>query len=187
MPFDALVATKPTASDFVQRQLQKLWLRARPDRPPKTVLEKIGLIPVPAEVLKDHKDRVAEEFYRIYPEGRHRTDTRWFEYYQANTRLIQPAADTAPTIKDQDNQVLRAVARIGSMGIGSRHIPNRVYAIADAATRRAQKVGVATELVAGVFYIDPYLCLVYREDGEVKRACLAIWDNHTILRIATLT
>lgn len=186
MPFDGLIA-KPKFS-FLR------WWRTstRQDVEPAivrplTVLDKIGLIPVPPEVLARHKAEVDAEFYRKHKIPR--SDMyRWFEYFQANSRMLSSQhMESGPTSPLYSNDVLAAVRGLGCQGIGARVIPERVYAIADAATRRANKLGIATERVAGVFYIDPYVSLVYEEDGEVKRACLAIWDGERVLHIAKLT
>lgn len=189
MPFDGGLIAKPKFS-FLR------WFRTqREDAPeivrPLTVLDKLGLIPVPADVLEHHKQTVSADFYRerrIHPTDHDRY--RWFEFYQADSRMISPntrSLDCGPTSSLYKNDVLAAVRGMGHLGIGTRVVPRPVFAIADAVTHRANKLGIETEHVAGVFYIDPYLSVVYKEDDEVKRACLAIWDGPRILHIAKLT
>lgn len=190
MPFDGLVA-KPRFSI-----LRWLFRSAAPQdngvvqeiTRQQTVLEKLGLTPVPDSVLEAHKTVVAVDFRRNNPRYHDSSSMfRWFEYYQANTTMIaQPVLDTGPTAERFSNDVLAAVRGLGNQGAGARVVPKKVYAIADAVTRRATKLGIETERVAGFFYLDPYVSLVYRENGEIKRACLAIWDGHTVLHIAEL-
>jgi hypothetical protein len=149
-----------------------------------SVLDRLGLIPVPDEVLAQHKESVVWEFRRnrhLYP-PQAAASARWFEFCDNGSRFYNDGIDrgVAPG---------NALAMIEQMtqGIGvTATTPPAVTQIVADAERRARDIGIETERVAGFFYTDPYVCLVYREAGKVKRACLAIWDGAKVLHLAKL-
>jgi hypothetical protein len=149
-----------------------------------TVLDRLGLMPVPAEILAEHKRQVHK---LIYPtlSGYAQLYAKWYEFYPQGSRFFtQGTAARGPCAIDPLQFVIGLVGQAAGQ---TGQIPPEVVAIVEATESRARQHGIEMERVVGFYYTDPYVSLVYKEHGVLKSACLAIWDGLTVLHLATLT
>ena len=138
----------------------------------RSVVERIGLVPIAQEVLDAHKNALQERFMKAHPQN---IDACWREITQRHT-----GRDDVLTV------VHEYVLAWGSRPFSPVPVPAAVRQIADAAQGRMRAEGVEAERVVGYFYTDPYVCLRFRENGKTRDVCLAIWDGETVLNVATL-
>ncbi len=148
----------------------------------RSVVERIGLVPIAQEVLDAHKNAFQERFMKAHPQN---ISACWTEITQRQT-----GRDDVLTVVHEhvlrEARLSRAIGAWGSRPFSPVPVPAAVRQIADAAQGRMRAEGVWAERVVGYFYTDPYVCLRFRENGKTRDVCLAIWDGETVLNVATL-
>lgn len=149
-----------------------------------TVLDRLGLTPIPDETLKNHKRQVHKLTYPTLSD-RARRYAKWFEFYSKDSRFFtQGTAGRGPCAVDDPLQFVTGL--VGKAAGQTGQVPPEVVAIVMETERRARQQGIETERVVGVYYTDPYVSLAYKKHGKVRWACLAIWDGPNVLHLATL-
>lgn len=148
MPFDAMVK-KP---DVVTQS------------PMEAKLAKIGITPVPPQVMHAHQQRVKDEFLRNHPYRRSDIDWVMLNFRPMSCRELRQKLTTPLPVMTND---LSAA-------------PSQLVKLAERVTREVKEAAFSVSY----FYTDPILLV--RDDQSIP-ACLGIWDHGVLIAIADQT